>query len=150
MSLSRSPLWYGDCYEAMERALEDTKGVRLRVDTEGDANFLRMRLNQARVINREENLRTYAPDHPMYGRSAYDRLIFKVQRRKDKNGLMADFVYLLQVDGTMPEIELLSELEPEVEASKVAEPIEVQTLSKPKSTNIIPMVVKRTVLVRRI
>lgn len=146
MSISSSPLSYTDCYEALDRALDDEKGVRVGVESIKSAQFLRMRLNQARSINRDENQRTYEPGHPLYGRSAYDRLMVRIKERGDKV-----YVYIEQVANFTRVIESLSEIEPEVEGTEeVEEPVKVETLTRPKRENVIPMVIRREVVARRI
>lgn len=77
MSLSQSRLAYGDCYRLMDQAVANPKGVFVRVDTEAAGIYLRMRLQQARVIDRNDNRKTYEIDHPMYNRSPYDVLVFR-------------------------------------------------------------------------
>jgi len=71
---------YDDCYGAMDRALEDGKGVRLAFAKYGDAVHFRMRLNKARAIIRKDNLKIYDFTHPMHGHSSYDSLLFKVTK----------------------------------------------------------------------
>jgi len=139
MTISDSPLSYKDCYDAMERALEDTKGIRLRVNRVQDAYHLRMRLNQARAINRRENRRTYDPEHHLYGRSIYDRLMFKIKERSAKNGDQKVYVYLERIGDLRPDqVEALSEVEPD-DIPLQEQTIQVETLSRPKIADIIPM-----------
>lgn len=149
MPISSSPLAYSDCYDAMNRALEDDRGVRLKVDTRGNAEFLRMRLNTARAINREENARTYEKGEPMHGRSEYDKLMFRIKELRSKDGTTRVYVYLEQVQSFVPEIENLSEIEDdEVAVSKheamqaEPEPVKVQSLTT-KKNNEVPMITRR-------
>jgi hypothetical protein len=139
MTISDSPLSYKDCYDAMERALEDAKGIRLRVNRVQDAYHLRMRLNQARAINRKENRRTYDPEHHLYGRSIYDRLMFKIKERTTRDGSPRVYVYLERISDLKPDmVEALSEVEPDdVELQDM--PVPVETLSKPRIADIMPM-----------
>lgn len=140
MTISDSPLSYQDCYDAMERALEDTKGIRLRVAKVADAYHLRMRLNQARAINRRENRRTYDPEHHLFGRSIYDRLMFKVKERTNHNGDQRVYVYLERIGDLKPDmVEALSEVEPDENVELEDMPVQVETLSKPKISDIMPM-----------
>ena len=146
MTISNSPLSYTDCYEALDRALEDDRGVRVGVESLKSAQFLRMRLNQARAINRDENQRTYEPGHPLHGRSEYDRLMVRIKERGEKT-----YVYIEQVGNFSRIIESLSEVEPTEEGTEeVQASVPVETLTKPKQTNIIPMVIRREVVARRI
>lgn len=61
----------------MDQAVADPKGVRVRVESEPAGIYLRMRLHQARTIDRDDNRKTYEAGHPMYGRSPYDALVFR-------------------------------------------------------------------------
>ncbi len=79
MSLSTSRLAYTDCYELLDRAVEDTRGIRASVPTQAAATHLRMRIHQARAIDRSENAKTYAVDHPMHGRSPYDIFTVRIE-----------------------------------------------------------------------
>lgn len=145
MPISSSPLAYADCYDAMYRALEDDRGVRLKVDTRGNAEFLRMRLNTARAINREENAKTYPKGEPLHGRSEFDKLMFRIKELRSKDGSTRVYVYLEQVSSFIPdtEIENLSEVtDDEVEVKTKPEPTQVQSLTT-KKTNDVPMITRR-------
>jgi hypothetical protein len=83
MSTSTSRLSYVDCYELMDRALDDPRGVRLKFEKEGDARYFRMRLHYARKIDREDNKSVYERDHPMWGISQYDRLCSRIRRERE-------------------------------------------------------------------
>lgn len=73
MSLSTSKLSYTDCYALLDRALEEPRGIRVEVPFLSAAVHLRMRIHQARQLDRAENAKTYAdPTHPLHGRSPYD------------------------------------------------------------------------------
>lgn len=147
MTISTSPLSYTDCYEALDKALDDERGVRVGVESLKSAQFLRMRLNQARSINRDENSRTYEPGHPLHGRSAYDRLMVRIKERGERT-----YVYIEQVANFTRVIESLSEIEPEEIEDTIEEvaPVPVETLTKPKHTDVIRMIVRKEVVTRRI
>lgn len=102
MTISNSRQSYGDCYAAMDQALESEFGVRMRVPTLDAATFLRMRMHQARKINRKDNAATYERGHPMYGASAYDKLIVRI--RTEEDGI---YLYLEPVGLETGEIEVL-------------------------------------------
>lgn len=85
MTISTSKLAYGDCYDLFDQALEDEKGIRAKVEDMDAAIFLRMRMNQARKLDRQSNLETYEPGDPMYGRSNYDRLTFRIRTMPDRS-----------------------------------------------------------------
>lgn len=79
MTLPKSPLAYTDCYDLLGRAMEDPVGVRVRQSDESAATYFRMRLNMARQLDRDANRDTYERDHPLYGKSQYDKLIFTIE-----------------------------------------------------------------------
>lgn len=79
MTISISRLAYEDCYKVMDAALDDAVGARVKFSDHGMAMFFRMRLNQARKIDRKDNMQLYEEDHPLYGRSAYDKLVARVE-----------------------------------------------------------------------
>ena len=74
MSGSSSILAYIDCFDVMDRALDEPIGVRLRCDSESSAIYQRMRFNNARSIDRKANLEIYEKGHKLHGRSVYDQL----------------------------------------------------------------------------
>jgi len=78
MSFNRSPLAFDDIREAFDRAVNSPKGIRISCESYGAAVVLRSRFNYYRKMDREENKRTYPPDHQMWNRSAYDRLILRI------------------------------------------------------------------------
>lgn len=79
MSLSNNPAAFRDCYDIMDRALEDPAGVRWAAPSTQAAYHFRMRCNHARSINRTENAATYEKGHHLHNKSAYDHLSFKVR-----------------------------------------------------------------------
>ena len=149
MPISNSPLAYEDCYEALNRALEDARGVRLKVNSRANAEFLRMRLNMARVINRDQNTKTYDSDHPMHGRSEYDKLMFRIKEIKNGSEVKV-YVYLEQVATFHPEVEELSTLENEGEEVKTKpEPLKIESLViRKKEEETIP--INMPVITRRL
>jgi hypothetical protein len=44
-----------------------------------NATRLRLRIHQARAIDRAENAMTYPDDHPLYNRSPYDCLVCRIE-----------------------------------------------------------------------
>jgi hypothetical protein len=84
MSLSNSRLSYDDCYEVMDQALEAADGVRVGFEDREQAIFYRMRMNQARQLDRRFNGERYrGVDYPRRGRSSYDALSMRVRRVDD-------------------------------------------------------------------
>jgi hypothetical protein len=83
MPVSQSALSYADCYQFLDAAVADEKGARVWKGTHKAAAHFRFRCNYARKINRLDNARTYEKDHPMHGRSEYDRVYLTI--RQDQN-----------------------------------------------------------------
>jgi len=83
MSLPTTRLAYADAYDAFDQALADSVGIRIQFDTEEQAKHFRFRLNYARQMDRDDNRKTYAPDHPLFGKSAYDRLVARIRREQE-------------------------------------------------------------------
>jgi hypothetical protein len=90
MTISESRLAYEDCYDVMQRALEKNSGVRVGFDNFGEATFYRMRMNQARQLDRRFNRERYPIAHPMHGRSEYDALMFRIREQGGKHWVYAD------------------------------------------------------------
>lgn len=78
MSLPSSRLSYSDCYPLMDQALKDPTGVRTLIGDKGEAKHFRLRLNNARLLERKINKQTYDPTHPLHDASEYDELVFRV------------------------------------------------------------------------
>lgn len=79
MTISDAKFAYNDCYAILDRAVEAKGGARVHVVDENAAIHLRMRLHQARKIDRRENRKVYPEDHPMHGSSAYDGLVVRIK-----------------------------------------------------------------------
>lgn len=87
MPLSKSIYAYNDCCQIYERAMESAvsggPGVRVRQEKESDAIYLRMRMNNARAINRRDNADIYAPGDPLYKASVWDALMVTIKMIDD-------------------------------------------------------------------
>lgn len=90
MSLSNSRLAYNDCFDLLDRALDDPRGIRVELADENSAVYLRMRIHHARSIDRADNEKTYEPDHPLHGRSPYDILVCRIDSASDPVWLYLD------------------------------------------------------------
>jgi hypothetical protein len=134
MVASNSRFSYNDCYELMDKAVADQKGIRIKFATTEEAGYFRIRLHTARRIDRTDNVETYPIGHPMHGKSVYDPLTMRIRQ-------MADGIWLRleKVDAREFEVESLSSLakQPELEfkptpsAQTVANRIlEVRTLRR--------------------
>lgn len=112
MPTPTSRLAYSDCYDLMDAALADEIGVRIPFKSRGDAMQARVRLHSARMIDREENMKIYERDHPLYGRSTYDRLIVQIPSylQEDSKGNYSYFVYVRRI-AAFENVELLSGIE---------------------------------------
>lgn len=104
MSLSNSRYAYTDCYAALDAALDDPRGGRLRCADYDAAMSLRARLHYARIIKRRESEQTYEPGDPRYGVTVYDTLVCRI---KNLNGTF--YVYIEHRG--IAKIERLSEVE---------------------------------------
>lgn len=105
MSLSNSRLSYSDCYDLLDRAIEEPRGIRVEVPDLNAAVYLRMRIHHARTINRQENARIYKdPSEPLHGRSPYDVFVVRVE---EANGLA--WVYLDKQKVEIGRIEVIPE-----------------------------------------
>lgn len=81
MSLSNSRLAYEEEYEVMDRALESAEGVRVGFDAQDDASYYRMRMNQARKLDRQFNGERYTNlNDPRRNKSQYDALSIRIRR----------------------------------------------------------------------
>lgn len=74
MTVSTSRAAYEDCFHLLDRAMDSPAGIRHSCPTSGAAHHLRVRLNYARVISRNEHS-ALATDDPHLGTSPYDALI---------------------------------------------------------------------------
>jgi|SRR6516162_3183958 hypothetical protein len=83
MPLNDSRMAYEDCYDVMDKALVTEDGVRVGYPTEEETKYLQMRMNYARTLDRKFNKGRYGHDHPMYGKSEYDVLTFRVRKLGD-------------------------------------------------------------------
>lgn len=84
MAASNSRLSYADCYEVLNKAIANEKGIRVQVPDWEAGNYHRLRLHQARAIDRRENKETYPEDHMLYGRSIYDQLVVRIKKDDGK------------------------------------------------------------------
>lgn len=77
MSSPTTKLAYKDCEALFDQASDDAKGIRFRVPSESHAIHLRMRMQQFRALDREDNRRLYDLGNPMHGCSIYDPLVIR-------------------------------------------------------------------------
>lgn len=117
MVASSSRFAYADCYDLMDKAIADQKGIQIKFAIKEEAMHFRIRLHTARRIDREENMQIYPESHAMYGKSAYDPLTMRV--RKDSNG--SAWLRLERTDTRQFQVESLSEpeVEPELKFNQI-------------------------------
>jgi len=108
MSLSKSRHAYLDCQEVFDRALEDPKGVRVRMKDMDSAMVFRTRAHYFRKLLRDESRQVYEEGEPQYGVSPYDRLVLRLRRVENKIYIYIEQTYIPE------EIESLSFIEPEI------------------------------------
>ena len=105
MTLSHSLLSYQDCTEAMDQAMLDPKGGRVRFDTQQGALNFRARCHQARMLTRNMNKKVYEdPAHPQHGTCVYDELVLRLRRNGEDW-----YIYLERMLAENIEVEPLSE-----------------------------------------
>lgn len=74
-----SRMAYTDCFDLLDRALDDDKGTRVKIGDKGDAWHMRLRLNAARTVERDESKRVYQKGDPGYGVTPWDVLVVKIK-----------------------------------------------------------------------
>lgn len=79
MSLPTSFLSYATEFEALDRALADTKGIRINLGTYAQANAYRVRLHYARRLDRDRSKEMYKPGDPGYGTSSFDCIVCRLK-----------------------------------------------------------------------
>lgn len=112
MPTSTSRLAYEDCFSYFSEALDDPRGVRILLAKPGDAHQLRVRMNAARVLDREANAETYDPSHPLFGRSEFDQVMVRLVAER---GSEETWVYIERRGANVLQIQRLSEVEDAIE-----------------------------------
>lgn len=110
MVTSSSRLAYSDCFDLMNKAIADPKGIKIKFAAGEDAWHFRIRLHTARKIDRNDNKVTYPENHAMWGRSVYDHLTMRIRKSGDFAWLRLE-----RIDTREFEVESLSEPETEPE-----------------------------------
>lgn len=118
MPVSSSRLSYSDCFTLFDKAHADEKGARFQVnggDNYGDAYHFRLRMHQARAIDRKDNKEIYEIGEPLYGRSIFDPLVIQI-KGPDTEGKW--WIYVKHTEINVDDIESLSELEAEADGAQ--------------------------------
>ena len=118
MVASNSRFSYSDCFQLMDSAMADEKGIRIKFATKEEAWHFRIRLHTARRIDRTDNMETYGIGHPMYGKSAYDPLTMRIREMADGS----IWLRLEKVDAREFEVQSLADDDPQPELFKTAPP----------------------------
>ena len=108
MVTSTSRLAYSDCFDLMDKAIADPKGIKVKFAAGEDAWHFRIRLHTARKIDRLDNKDIYEQGHRMHGRSVYDQLTMRIRKADDHAWLRLE-----RIDARVFEIESLTEPETE-------------------------------------
>lgn len=144
MAISNSRFSYGDCYDLMDKALADPKGIRIKFNSWGDALHFRLRLHTARRIDRKDNLDVFPAEHAMHGKSPYDPLIMRLKRTADGE---VTWLRLEKVDAREFEVESLTDgdTEPELELKPIPVYKPPTGMMEVKSVRPRPEILKRRV-----
>lgn len=78
MALSESLAAYADCFEYFDKAAKTKKGIRILFETKKVANYFRLRMNYARVLDRREAARVHPRTSPQWGKSEFDKFRIKI------------------------------------------------------------------------
>jgi hypothetical protein len=105
MTAPTTRLSYGDAYDALDRAKDDPKGIRIRFADLAAAQTFRSRVHNARQVDRRDNSTIYDPSDPLYGRSVYDPMIVRI--RQDEEGFHWVYIEHTSIDKMV--VENLSE-----------------------------------------
>ena len=81
MSFSKSMFAFDDVKPTLDRALEAEKGIKVVCNNYGHAIITRSRFHYYRQMDREQNAKNYPPEHPLWNRSVYDKLILRVPKK---------------------------------------------------------------------
>jgi hypothetical protein len=111
MVISTSRLAYSDCFDLMDKAIADPKGIKIKFGENEEAWHFRIRLHTARKIDRKENRDIYDQTHPLHGRSVYDQLTMRIRKVGDHAWLRLE-----RIDARVFEVESLTEPEADSEA----------------------------------
>lgn len=140
MSLSNSLLSYQDCLDAMDQALADDQGGRVRFPDREAALHFRSRCHYARKLHRDKNAQIYPdPEHPQHGSSHYDELVLK--ERPDGDGW---YIYLVRMKVGSVAVEPLSEV-PQIEQQPPPRQLPAPQAMKLPAEAIVETIIKRRI-----
>ena len=134
MVTSTSRLAYSDCFDLMDKAIADPKGIKIKFSAGEDAWHFRIRLHTARKIDRQDNKDIYDQGHPMHGRSVYDQLTMRIRKTNDFAWLRLE-----RIDTREFEIESLTEPEREPELAFTQTALVVKEPERPTVHETLPI-----------
>jgi len=144
MAVSTSRIAFSDCFDLMEKAIEDSKGIRVKFASYDDAFNFRLRIHKARQIDRSDNLESYPEGHQLHGRSVYDQISCKI---RTFNG--GAWLKLEKITAREFEIESLSETPSEAELPlepKLPPPtMFIQNKGREEAHIVLPIRLKRRI-----
>ena len=144
MAVSTSRIAFSDCFDLLERAINDEKGIRIKFATYDDAFNFRLRIHKARQIDRVDNRLSYDNGHPLHGRSVYDQITCKI---RSFNG--GAWLKLEKISAREFEIESLSEEPSEAELpleAKIPSPtVFIQNQGREEAHIVVPIRLKRRI-----
>ena len=144
MAVSTSRIAFSDCFDLLERAINDEKGIRVKFATYDDAFNFRLRIHKARQIDRTDNQNTYEVGHPLFGRSVYDQITCKI---RTFNG--GAWLKLEKISAREFEVESLSEEPSEAELPLLAKmpppTMFIQNKGKEEAHIVLPIRLRRRI-----
>lgn len=145
MPISNSRGSYADCYAIFDKALDSNVGISVPCKDENHATFLRMRMHQARALQRRENAKMYAEGEPLHGTSPYDPFTLTIGVIRGRvhlclvKALVPTEMYDLEtgakieIDGPSGEMQLEIQPIPKIEPPKYIPPeIEAEVIPEPR------------------
>lgn len=89
MGVNSSPLAQEDIRQALDRALETEKGIKITFRSgsakanSATATYTRSRMHKLRAMDRKNNAQIYVKDHPMHNTSIWDGIIISKNDNED-------------------------------------------------------------------
>lgn len=107
MALPSSPQAYPDCYDFLEKCIDDIVGARKPFRDRGLAMEFRQRCYYFRTLTQRQNRSIYPPDDKRHGTSDYDEIRMTIETSED--GWF--WVYGKKMSININDVESLSEIE---------------------------------------
>ena len=105
-----SRLAYADCYDLLDRAIESPRGIQRLFADRGQAMNFRVRVQKARDYDRQQSMRVYDPDNPLYGQTIYAQITIRMPRFDEERGkwvvkLERNLIENMEIEDIPPENE---------------------------------------------